>query len=109
MAFFGLCEHQKMSQYLFEQTFHLHFLQPFNQLNETHGSLARTTIGANDIVQIRQLNHLDVQLYEFATNLLKHRFQLLKMKDPHFEENFKNLGKKKNRADTTYSSGLKES
>lgn len=107
MAFFGLCEYQKMSQYLFESTFHLHFLQPFYQLNETHGSLARTTISENDIKQIRELNHLDVQLYEFAYNLLKHRFEIVKRKDPLFEKNYKNLGRKKNV--DNYSSGLKES
>lgn len=109
MAFFGLCEYQKMSQYLFESTFHLHFLQPFHQLNETHGSQARTAITESDIRQIRQLNHLDVQLYEFATSLLKHRFEVVKMKDPNFEENYKNLGKKRSHIDTSYSSGLRDS
>lgn len=104
MAFFGLCEYQKMSQYLFESTFHLHFLQPFHQLNETHGSLARTAISESDIRQIRELNHLDVQLYEFATRLLKHRFELVKRKDPNFEENYRRLGKKKY-ADNSYNAG----
>ncbi|GFY42036.1 heparan-sulfate 6-O-sulfotransferase 1-B [Trichonephila inaurata madagascariensis] len=109
MAFFGLCEYQKISQYLFESTFHLHFLQPFHQLNETHGSLARTEISEEDIKKIRRLNHLDIQLYEYATNLLKHRFEVLKKTDKNFEMHFKNLGKKKNNLDPGYGSGLKES
>ncbi|KFM63316.1 Heparan-sulfate 6-O-sulfotransferase 1, partial [Stegodyphus mimosarum] len=105
MAFFGLCEYQKISQYLFESTFHLHFLQPFHQLNETHGSLARIAISEDDIKQIRKLNHLDVQLYEFAVTLLKHRFNVMKSRDPSFETNYQNLGKKKSHVDTGYGSG----
>ncbi|XP_054706269.1 heparan-sulfate 6-O-sulfotransferase 3-B-like [Uloborus diversus] len=109
MAFFGLCEFQKMSQYLFESTFHLHFLQPFHQLNETHGSLARSAISEDAIKRIRKLNYLDVQLYEFAVNLLKHRFELMKRKDSNFEKNYKNLGKKKSRSDVGYDPALRDS
>lgn len=108
MAFFGLCEYQKISQYLFESTFHLHFLQSFHQLNETHGSQARIAVTEDAIRLIRKLNYLDVQLYEYATDLLHQRFQVMKNADPKFEQNFKNLGKKKS-VDTSYGSGLKES
>jgi hypothetical protein len=35
MAYFGLTEQQAVSQYIFEQTFHLDFENPFDQANAT--------------------------------------------------------------------------
>lgn len=35
MAFVGLTEHQSMSQYIFERTFHLNFTHSFDQANST--------------------------------------------------------------------------
>ncbi|CAG2107900.1 unnamed protein product [Medioppia subpectinata] len=70
MAFFGLCEHQKISQYLFEMSFHLNFLQPFVQLNETHSTLTYSHLKPDLVNKIKRLNHLDIELYEFAKQLL---------------------------------------
>ena len=88
MAFFGICEMQKISQYLFESTFKLHFLHPFIQLNETHSSLLFNELSQSDFDQIKALNHLDIQLYQFARQLLIKRFEKLKKLDNHFERNF---------------------
>lgn len=109
MAFFGLCENQRISQYLFESTFNLHFLKPFAQLNETHSSLALSEISPEELQSIRKLNHLDTQLYDFARNLLMERFEKLKREDPNFLNDFNNLGKrKKNHIESLFGSGSKE-
>lgn len=91
MAFFGLCEFQKNSQYLFEATFKLRFLRPFIQLNETHSSLSRAEIDPIMLNKIRQLNHLDIELYEYAKNLLAERFQETKKLDKNFDDNYNHL------------------
>ncbi|XP_023243309.1 heparan-sulfate 6-O-sulfotransferase 2-like [Centruroides sculpturatus] len=109
MAFFGLCEFQKISQYLFESTFHLHFLQSFEQLNETHSSLTMNEISSEDLNKIRKLNYLDVQLYEFAKELLMQRFEYMRKTESNFEEVFENLGKKRNQIETLFKTGLDES
>ncbi|GIY73002.1 heparan-sulfate 6-O-sulfotransferase 3-B [Caerostris darwini] len=77
MAFFGLCEFQKLTQYLFENTFHLKFLQPFQQLNETRSSSALSEISEKDLQRIKDLNKLDLELYQFAKSLLFQRYNLL--------------------------------
>lgn len=77
MAFFGLCEFQKLSQYLFENTFHLKFLQPFEQLNETRSSMIINKISEEDLQRIKDLNKLDLALYDFAKALLMDRYKRL--------------------------------
>lgn len=77
MAFFGLCEFQKLSQYLFENTFHLKFLQPFEQVNETRSSMIINKISEEDLQRIKDLNKLDLALYEFAKALLMDRYKRL--------------------------------
>jgi heparan sulfate 6-O-sulfotransferase HS6ST1 len=92
MAFYGLCEYQKISQYLFESTFRLNFLQPFVQLNETHSTLTINKLSPQLLSKIRQLNHLDIELYEFSKQLLFERFKKMKSIDENFELNYENLG-----------------
>lgn len=91
MAFFGLCEYQKNTQYLFESTFKLKFLRPFIQLNETHSTLALNEIDESSLQRIRQLNHLDIELYEYAKRLLQKRFDAAKAKDTNFDLNYNHL------------------
>ncbi|GFQ96387.1 heparan-sulfate 6-O-sulfotransferase 3-B [Trichonephila clavata] len=77
MAFVGLCEYQKLTQYLFENTFHLKFLQPFQQFNETRSSLSLSEISDDELQKIKDLNRLDIELYQFAKSLLFQRYSLL--------------------------------
>lgn len=73
MAYFGLTEHQKMSQYVFEETFNLRFAIPFEQHNAT---LSVTTLGnlrADQRTRVERLNRLDTELYAFARRLLFQR------------------------------------
>ncbi|XP_061092971.1 heparan-sulfate 6-O-sulfotransferase 2 isoform X4 [Conger conger] len=75
MAFFGLTEYQRKTQYLFERTFRLAFIAPFTQLNGTRASAAGQEAGPETQRRIRQLNRWDVELYEFARDLFLQRFQ----------------------------------
>lgn len=50
MAFFGLTEFQRKTQFLFERTFRLRFIRPFMQYNSTRAAgvdLDNTTVGAS--------------------------------------------------------------
>uniref|UniRef100_A0A4W3J499 Heparan-sulfate 6-O-sulfotransferase n=1 Tax=Callorhinchus milii TaxID=7868 RepID=A0A4W3J499_CALMI len=73
MAFFGLTEFQRKTQYLFEQTFHLQFIKPFVQFNSTRAAGVETS--NETIERIEELNDLDMQLYDYAKDLFQQRFQ----------------------------------
>uniref|UniRef100_A0A8C4SS46 Heparan-sulfate 6-O-sulfotransferase n=2 Tax=Erpetoichthys calabaricus TaxID=27687 RepID=A0A8C4SS46_ERPCA len=83
MAFFGLTEYQRKTQYLFERTFNLKFISPFTQLNSTRAA----NVDTDELVRqrIAELNFLDMQLYEFAKDLFLQRFQFTRQKE-HQEE-----------------------
>ncbi|CAH1104673.1 unnamed protein product [Psylliodes chrysocephalus] len=92
MAFFGLTEHQKISQYIFEETFNLRFAIPFEQNNATVSSYTLSTLSSKQSEAISKLNNLDIELYNFAKKILFQRFEHLKSRDADFEQRFKNLG-----------------
>lgn len=92
MAFFGLTEFQKISQYIFEETFNLRFAIPFEQNNSTVSSSTMPTLNAAQAAKIACLNALDIELYEYAKKLLFQRFEKLKARDSNFKERFKHLG-----------------
>ncbi|XP_002738721.1 heparan-sulfate 6-O-sulfotransferase 1-B-like isoform X2 [Saccoglossus kowalevskii] len=75
MAFFGLTELQKKSQYLFERTFKLKFEQPFEQYDETLSN--NVDIDVNDRNKIRNCNKLDIELYAYAKNLFMQRYKYM--------------------------------
>lgn len=120
MAYFGLTEYQKVksshssniksqfikfesrffsfffatqiSQYVFEETFNLRFALPFEQHNSTVSTSTMRNLRPEQQQKVRQLNALDIELYDFAKKLLFQRFERLKTKDVNFEERFNNLG-----------------
>ncbi|KAM7359644.1 heparan sulfate 6-O-sulfotransferase isoform 3-T3 [Cochliomyia hominivorax] len=92
MAYFGLTEYQKISQYIFEETFNLRFAIPFEQHNTTLSVSAIHNLRPDQRRHIEELNSLDIELYAFAKNLLFERFEHLKAKDNDFEKRFANLG-----------------
>ncbi|KDR10904.1 heparan-sulfate 6-O-sulfotransferase 1 [Zootermopsis nevadensis] len=92
MAFFGLTEHQKVSQYVFEETFNLRFAVPFEQNNTTLSSATLSSIRPDQIETIRHLNVLDLELYAFAQKLMYQRFERLQKRDSQFHERFAHLG-----------------
>ncbi|XP_053179413.1 heparan-sulfate 6-O-sulfotransferase 2 isoform X2 [Scomber japonicus] len=79
MAFFGLTEYQRKTQYLFERTFNLEFIAPFTQLNGTRASSVEVPPETQH--RIRQLNQWDVELYEYARDLFLQRFQVARQQE----------------------------
>lgn len=77
MAFFGLTEHQTESQMMFEQVFDLRFKSPFTQNNVTTSSKSEHDLDQSVLDKIAEINHLDVELYEFAKNLFNQRYKEL--------------------------------
>ncbi|XP_038173251.1 heparan-sulfate 6-O-sulfotransferase 2 isoform X1 [Arvicola amphibius] len=79
MAFFGLTEFQRKTQYLFEKTFNMNFISPFTQYNTTRAS----SVEINEEIQkrIERLNFLDMELYGFAKDLFLQRYQFMRQKE----------------------------
>uniref|UniRef100_A0A1Q3G3U9 Heparan-sulfate 6-O-sulfotransferase n=2 Tax=Culex tarsalis TaxID=7177 RepID=A0A1Q3G3U9_CULTA len=92
MSYFGLTEHQKISQYIFEETFNLRFAIPFEQHNNTVSTSTMNNLTPDQRARIDQLNALDVELYAFAKKLMFQRFERLKAKDNDFNVRFAHLG-----------------
>jgi heparan sulfate 6-O-sulfotransferase HS6ST1 len=92
MAFFGLTEYQKMSQYVFEETFNLRFAVPFEQHNATVSSTTLTGLSPSQLKLVEQVNALDIELYNFAKKLMYNRFSRLRDRDNQFEEHYSHLG-----------------
>lgn len=79
IAFFGLTEYQRKTQYLFERTFNLEFITPFTQLNGTRASSVEVPPETQH--RILQLNRWDVELYEYARDLFLQRFQVARQQE----------------------------
>uniref|UniRef100_A0A8D0RDI1 Heparan-sulfate 6-O-sulfotransferase n=2 Tax=Sus scrofa TaxID=9823 RepID=A0A8D0RDI1_PIG len=79
MAFFGLTEFQRKTQYLFEKTFNMNFISPFTQYNTTRAS----SVEINEDLQkrIEGLNFLDMELYSYAKDLFLQRYQFMRQKE----------------------------
>ncbi|XP_058129867.1 heparan-sulfate 6-O-sulfotransferase 1 [Anopheles ziemanni] len=92
MSYFGLTEYQKISQYIFEETFNLRFAIPFEQHNTTVSTVTMHGLTTAQRARIDKLNALDIELYAFAKKLMFQRFERLKAKDNDFEVRFAHLG-----------------
>ncbi|XP_002932633.1 heparan-sulfate 6-O-sulfotransferase 2 [Xenopus tropicalis] len=79
MAFFGLTEFQRKTQYLFEKTFNMNFISPFTQFNSTRASSVE--IDEQTQKRIEALNFLDMELYEYAKDLFLQRYQFMRQKE----------------------------
>lgn len=79
MAFYGLTEFQRKTQYMFERTFSLRFISAFTQINSTRAA----NVDLSELVRkrIEDLNFLDVQLYEYAKDLFLQRFQFTRQRE----------------------------
>nr|XP_033801331.1 heparan-sulfate 6-O-sulfotransferase 2 [Geotrypetes seraphini] len=78
MAFFGLTEFQRKTQYLFEKTFNMNFISAFTQFNSTRASSVE--IDEQTQKQIEVLNFLDMELYDYAKDLFLQRYQYMRQK-----------------------------
>ncbi|XP_056395006.1 heparan-sulfate 6-O-sulfotransferase 2 [Hyla sarda] len=79
MAFFGLTEFQRKTQYLFEKTFNMNFISPFTQFNSTRASSVEIDDQTQKRIEI--LNFLDMELYEYAKDLFLQRYQFMRQKE----------------------------
>lgn len=80
MRWFGLIEYQVASELLFEDSFQpLHFSTPFEKWNSTRGDDVLSQINQKTLDKIKNGNHLDIQLYEFAQSLFFQRYEEYKI------------------------------
>ncbi|KAI8430082.1 hypothetical protein MSG28_000503 [Choristoneura fumiferana] len=82
----------RISQYVFEETFNLRFAVPFTQHNATVSGATLAALAPAQVAHIKRLNSLDQELYEFAKNLMFKRFEALKKRDTDFEYRWRHLG-----------------
>lgn len=82
LAYFGLCEKQKLSQSLFERTFNLTFKETFRQSDENKTEDLISKLPPATIDRVLSLNSLDVRLYKFGKELFNDRLMLMSVKDP---------------------------
>nr|XP_019965987.1 PREDICTED: heparan-sulfate 6-O-sulfotransferase 3-like [Paralichthys olivaceus] len=94
MAFYGLTEFQRKTQYLFERTFGLRFIRAFTQLNSTRAA----SVGISEKVRwrIEGLNALDMELYEYAKELFLRRYQYNRQRQ-HQEERLRRRQERQHR------------
>lgn len=55
---------------MFEETFNLRFAVPFTQHNATVSGATLAALAPAQVSRIKRLNSLDLELYEFAKNLM---------------------------------------
>ena len=92
LSFFGLTELQLESQYLFQETFNIKFNVRFVQFDHDHAHTTLAKISNSTVEKIKTINHLDVQLYEYAQEVLKKRFETLKAEDVDFDNHYAKMG-----------------
>ena len=76
MAFFGLTEYQRETQYLFERTFKLRFKKSLEQSNYTIAN--SSPISPQEVEAVQKRNKLDLELYAFAKDLFFQRYHHMK-------------------------------
>lgn len=59
---------------MFEETFNLRFAVPFAQHNATVSAATLAALSPAQVARVRRLNALDLELYDFAKNLMLKRF-----------------------------------
>ncbi|XP_061699544.1 heparan-sulfate 6-O-sulfotransferase 1-A isoform X2 [Syngnathoides biaculeatus] len=79
MAFFGLTEYQRKTQFLFERSFRLRFIRPFMQYNSTRA--AGVDLDNATVQRIEELNELDMELYDYARDLFQQRYQYTRQQE----------------------------
>lgn len=70
-AFFGIVEEQQKTQFLFEKTMGIRFINNFRQKNDTH--VSRLVVSEMMMKKILDRNRLDIELYQFAKDLFLQR------------------------------------
>ena len=87
LAFFGITSEQAKSQYLFEDTFNLKFKVPF-EVQSQHSKNEIADLDDETLTNIKDLNNLDVELFQYAQQLMHSRFNEVKAEDINFQKNY---------------------
>ena len=76
MAYFGLLEYPIESQFVFEKTFQLEFKEPFQTWNTSYAKeyLKNFNLSSKMKEKIRNVNKLDIKLYNYAKEILFERY-----------------------------------
>ncbi|CAG5127322.1 unnamed protein product [Candidula unifasciata] len=77
-AFFGLVEEQQKTQFLFEKTMGLKFIDNFRQKIKTH--VSRLEITEEMTKKVVEKNILDIELYQYAKDLFLQRVAYMERK-----------------------------
>ena len=75
LSFFGIMDDLVKTQFLFENTFGLRFNDTFEQRGDR--SDIEKKFGVEVRVQVRELNKMDVELYEFGKKLFLERVRMM--------------------------------
>ena len=78
MTYFSLNERPADSQFVIEKTFNLRFKENWFLLDTGYANEYMKTISESDVLKIKQMNHLDVELYKYAEELFEKRLNFLK-------------------------------
>ena len=73
--FFGLTEYQTENQILFENTFGVKFRGPGLTLMKSSASNLISKINHDQLEQVKKLNSLDIELYEFGRKIFFSRLK----------------------------------
>ena len=79
----------------------MRFAVAFQQHNSTLSGATIATLTSRQLDSIRNLNKLDLELYDFAKIVALKRFRHLKDRDPHFVYRFQHLGELPSRQSVT--------
>ncbi|TMS32390.1 hypothetical protein L596_000236 [Steinernema carpocapsae] len=79
MAFFGIKERMEESQKMFENLFQAKFTASLSEWNKSKSH--DTPVTSDQLALIKHLNHLDIELYEYAMKLFDRRLRKLKDED----------------------------
>ena len=76
--FFGLTEHQKENQILFENTFRVKFRESGLTRRNTYASSLISKINKDQLERVKKLNSLDIELYEFGKKIFFSRLKTIR-------------------------------
>ena len=79
----------------------MRFAVAFEQHNATLSAATLASLSSEQLESVRRLNKLDLELYEFAKNVVFQRFRHLRDRDPHFVQRFQHLGELPSRQSVT--------
>jgi len=75
MIFFALTEKPAESQFIFEKTFHVKFNNDWKLFDTGYSKEYMKNVSSEDIQKIKDINYLDLKLYQFASNMFAKRLK----------------------------------